>query len=62
MNVEPIQNPEEPTFLQVNGLTKQFGGVKAVDAVSFELKKGEILGVIGPNGSGKTTFLRTILG
>ncbi len=62
MNVEPIQNPEEPTFLQVNGLTKQFGGVKAVDAVSFELKKGEILGVIGPNGSGKTTLVNLITG
>ena len=53
---------EEFPFLKVTSLTKQFGGVRAVDSVSFDLKKGEILGVIGPNGSGKTTLVNLITG
>jgi len=53
---------ETAPFLSVTNLTKQFGGVKAVDSVSFDLKKGEILGVIGPNGSGKTTLVNLITG
>lgn len=53
---------DEVPFLRVTSLTKQFGGVKAVDSVSFDLKKGEILGVIGPNGSGKTTLVNLITG
>jgi len=53
---------EETSFLKVTSLTKQFGGVRAVDTVSFDLKKGEILGVIGPNGSGKTTLVNLITG
>ena len=46
------------SFLEVENLTKTFGGLTAVDKVSFELKKGEILGLIGPNGAGKTTVLK----
>src|SRR4030065_745124 len=53
---------EEAPFLKVTSLTKQFGGVRAVDLVSFDMKKGEILGVIGPNGSGKTTLVNLITG
>jgi branched-chain amino acid transport system ATP-binding protein len=53
---------EETPDLRVAALTKQFGGVRAVDAISFDLKKGEILGVIGPNGSGKTTLVNLITG
>jgi len=49
-------------FLNVQGLTKSFGGVMAVLGVSFELKQGELLGVIGPNGSGKTTLVNLITG
>jgi len=61
MKAGTTRNREAP-FLQVANLTKQFGGVKAVDSVSFDLKKGEILGVIGPNGSGKTTLVNLITG
>ena len=43
-------------------ITKSFGGIKAVDDVSFEIREGEILGVIGPNGCGKTTLFNCILG
>lgn len=53
---------EGETILRVEGLSKQFGGVKALEDVDFELKKGEFLGVIGPNGSGKTTLLNLITG
>jgi len=47
-------------ILQVKGLTKSFGGVMAVANVSFDLSKGETLGIIGPNGSGKTTLVNLI--
>ncbi len=49
-------------ILEVKGLTKRFGGITAVDNVSFQLEKGELLGVIGPNGSGKTTLVNLITG
>ncbi len=48
--------------LQVEGLTKTFGTRKVVDNVSFEVKRGEIFGFLGPNGSGKTTTIRMALG
>ena len=46
--------------LSVNNLTKVFGGLTAVDDVSFEVQEGEIFGLIGPNGSGKTTIFNMI--
>ena len=49
-------------MLTVDRLTKQFGGFIALNAVSFEVKEGEILGLIGPNGSGKTTCFNCISG
>ena len=49
-------------MLTVDRLTKQFGGFTALNAVSFEVKEGEILGLIGPNGSGKTTCFNCIAG
>jgi branched-chain amino acid transport system permease protein len=48
--------------LQVDDVRKAFGGLKAVDGLSFTLARGEILGLIGPNGSGKTTALNLISG
>jgi len=54
MKAEPI--------LKVENLTRHFGGVTAVLNVSFELRKGEFLGIIGPNGSGKTTLVNLITG
>jgi branched-chain amino acid transport system ATP-binding protein len=48
--------------LTVDRLAKQFGGFTALNAVSFEVKEGEILGLIGPNGSGKTTCFNCISG
>jgi len=48
--------------LEVEGLAKRFGGVTAVDGISLAVKEGEILGIIGPNGCGKSTLFNCILG
>jgi branched-chain amino acid transport system ATP-binding protein len=53
---------EKVPLLKADRLTKRFGGVLAVSDISFELKRGEFLGVIGPNGSGKTTLVNLITG
>lgn len=50
------------TLLQVDNVSINFGGIKAVQNVSFQLKKGEILGLIGPNGAGKTTLFNLLTG
>jgi ABC-2 type transport system ATP-binding protein len=49
-------------ILEVKGLTKRFGEVYAVNDISFELRRGEILGILGPNGAGKTTTMHMLLG
>src|SRR5690349_9937042 len=46
----------------VSGLTKIYGSQKAVDGISFELAKGEIVGFLGPNGAGKSTTMKMITG
>src|SRR5208337_4374110 len=50
------------SLLRVQGLFKAFGAIRAVDAVSFEVKPGEIYGLLGPNGAGKTTTISMISG
>ena len=54
--------PEGEVLLRVEDLVQRFGGVKAVDGVSLEVHRGEILSVIGPNGAGKTTVFNCITG
>ena len=48
--------------VQINGLTKNFGAVRAVDDLSFTVQPGRVTGFLGPNGAGKTTTLRILLG
>ncbi|MBV8958017.1 MAG: MFS transporter [Actinobacteria bacterium] len=53
---------DAPVLLELVEVTKRFGGIQAVDAVSFELRQGQILGLIGPNGAGKTTLFDLVSG
>jgi branched-chain amino acid transport system ATP-binding protein len=58
---EPKERPSE-TALAVDQLRRSFGGVPAVDGVSFDISRGEIVGLIGPNGSGKSTTVNIVSG
>jgi branched-chain amino acid transport system ATP-binding protein len=49
-------------LLEINGLTKHFGGLIAVKRFSMQINKGEIVGLIRPNGAGKTTIFNLITG
>ena len=53
---------KKTNMIQVENLTKKFGDFTAVDAISFEVKKGEIFGFLGANGAGKTTAIKMLIG
>ena len=55
-------SPDAAPLLVVEGLVKRFGGFRALDVLSFAVGAGEILGLVGPNGSGKTTCINVISG
>jgi len=57
-----VTNRAPPPLLEVTNLTRHFGGLAALDSVSFTIGRGEVVGLIGPNGSGKTTCLNVISG
>ncbi|MEO5692930.1 MAG: ATP-binding cassette domain-containing protein [Usitatibacter sp.] len=58
----PCDREAQLSLLRIEGLAKSFGGVAAVDDLSFAVEEGEILGLIGPNGSGQTTALNMLSG
>ncbi|MHA3021148.1 ABC transporter ATP-binding protein [Mycobacterium sp. BMJ-28] len=57
-----VNAAEGEKLLETTDLTVKFGGLTALDAVSFDIRRGEILGLIGPNGAGKTTCFNAITG
>jgi branched-chain amino acid transport system ATP-binding protein len=57
-----VQAAEGEPLLETHELTVKFGGLTALDGVTFDIKRGEILGLIGPNGAGKTTCFNAITG
>lgn len=62
---EPQTEPdvsEAPVVLEARGVSKNFGGIRAVDDVSFVLRKGEIVGMVGDNGAGKSTLIKIMTG
>jgi branched-chain amino acid transport system ATP-binding protein len=57
-----VSGPETAPVLETRGLSKSFGGVRAVSSVDLAMPKGEIRALIGPNGAGKTTFFNMLTG
>src|SRR5919106_6393283 len=56
------EEEEAMAVITIEGLTKRYGDVLAVDDLSFEVDQGTVVGFLGPNGAGKTTTLRMLLG
>src|SRR5688572_21277128 len=57
-----MNGPSENFAIDVAGVTKRFGDKTVVNAIDLRVKRGEIYGFLGPNGSGKTTFIRMLCG
>ena len=53
---------KSPPIIQTNNLTRDFKTIRAVNSISLEIKKGELFGLVGPDGAGKTTTLRLLAG
>jgi branched-chain amino acid transport system ATP-binding protein len=62
MTAAPVERTGGAPLLVADGVTMQFGGLRALGNVSFELAEGQIIGLIGPNGAGKTTFFNCLTG
>ena len=61
-NVLAFEHSNVPTFIQATNICKSFGGLKAVDDVSLQIHAGEIYGLVGSDGAGKTTTMRLLVG
>ena len=62
MTTMPMTTPAAPNAVSVSGLTKRFGRISAVDDITLDIPAGGVYGLLGPNGSGKTTFLSLLAG
>ena len=62
MSTEARGAPAVPPVLSVRGISKRFGGVQALNNVSFDLRPGEVLALAGDNGAGKSTLIKCISG
>jgi ABC-2 type transport system ATP-binding protein len=62
VQTDSTPGPDHSAAISVRGLTKRFGTFTAVDAIDFDVARGEIFGFLGPNGSGKTTTIRMLTG
>lgn len=60
MKEAPTREEENPFLIRCENLSKRFGDVKAVENVSFHVKRGEVVGLVGPDGAGKTTLIRML--
>ena len=60
--MELLTTPHQTAAIAVEGLTKRYGELTAVDDLSFTVRRGAVTGFLGPNGAGKTTALKTIVG
>jgi len=58
----PRASPSADVVIEARGLSKNFGAVRAVQSVSFKVRKGEVFGIFGPNGAGKSTSIRMLCG
>jgi ABC-2 type transport system ATP-binding protein len=61
MNTKQTIAPDKDLAIQIRGLTKSYGKVRALRGIDLEVKRGEIIGFLGPNGAGKTTTIRCLL-
>src|SRR3954470_3286255 len=62
MIIEPISKTQAETALRLTGVTKRFGALAAIEDISLEVRRGEILGIIGRSGAGKSTLIRCLNG
>ena len=58
----PTENSGTPPPIEIRGLTKNFGAVRALDGLDLTVREGEVHGFLGPNGAGKSTTIRILLG
>ena len=61
MMIEPIAHKQPETMLRLSGVTKHFGALAAIAGISLEVRKGEILGIIGRSGAGKSTLILSLI-